>query len=283
MIFDPHIRTLFQLRGRTSTYTPPLGSPISCKAIRQGGGQAIALGPIKITPERTCFHVLRADIPSPAAGATLVWAGESFTVDAVQPVQRDVDGLLWELDTSWGLDVIYRSATGSGATQNPPQGAGFSVASAASAGATAVSIKASFTVGKILPGDKFTIAGNATEYTVTGPGVSAASNQFAAVPITPALAANAALNAVVTFDFARDFTARAAVANYDAKEMMGTIQVGDRRLVILQSALDAAGMTDAPKSTDRITFENQPFNVIQATAIYQAGEPYAWDVQLRQA
>lgn len=282
MKFDPHLRQLFAIRGRASTYTPPVGSAIACKAIRQGGGRAIALGPVKVTPERTCFHVLRDDIASPVAGATLVWDGESFTVDAVQPVFRDADGLFWELDVTWGLDVTYRSASGSGATQNPPIGTGFTVASAASAGAAAVSIKSGFTIGRLNAGDKFTIAGNATEYTVAAPGVQAASNQFTAVPITPVLAANASLGAAVTFDFARDYTIRAAIAGYDAKELQGSVQVGDRRLVILQSALDAAGLTDDPKSTDKVTFENQTYNVISAAAIYQAGAAYAWDVQLRQ-
>lgn len=282
MNFDPHVRTLFQIRGRPSIYTPPVGSAVACKAIRQGGGRAIALGPVKVTPERTCFHVLRSDIASPVAGATLIWDGESFTVDAVQPVFRDADGLMWELDVTWGLDVTYRSASGSGATQNPPIGTGFTVATAASAGASAVSIKSGFAQGKLAAGDKFTIAGNATQYTVAAPGTQASGNTFTAVPITPVLAANAALNAAVTFDFARDYTVRASIAGYDAKELQGSVQVGDRRLVILQSAFDAAGMTDDPKATDKVTFENQTYNVIRATAIYQAGTAYAWDLQLRQ-
>lgn len=281
MNFVPHIRQLFQLRGRDSIYTAPLGEPVSLKAIRQGGGQSISLGPVKITPEKTCFHVRRADIPEPKAGAVLAWDGETFTIDAVQPVEHDADGLLWDLDASWGLFVTLRNVTGSGANQNPPIGSGFSVAAAASAGAGTVSIKSTFTQGKLLAGDKFIITGDVTEYTITGPGVAASANQFAAVPITPVLAANAAQGAVVTFDFARDFAVRAAVAGYDAKEIGATVQIGDRRLVILQSDLDAAGMTDTPSSADVITFENQTFNLISATAIYQAGAAYAWDLQLR--
>lgn len=283
MIFDPHIRQLFQLRGRPSIYTAPGDDPVNCQAIRQGGGQRVMLGFLKVTPERICFHVRREDVPAPVQGASLDWDGETFTIDAVQPVERDADGLMWELDASWGLDVILRSGTGSGANQSPPVGADFSVAAGASAGDSAVSIKSTFTVGKLLAGDKFTIAGNATEYTVTGPGVVAAANVFTAVPIAPVLAANAGLGAGVTFEFARDFTVRAAVAAYQAKEIAGTVQIGDRRLIIPQSSLDGAGLTDAPKASDRITFENQPYNVISTTAIYQAGEPYAWDLQLRRA
>jgi hypothetical protein len=281
MNFGIHLRAIFATRGRASTYTPPVGDAVECRAIRQGGGQPIALGPVKVTPERTSFHVLRADIPAPVNGSTLDWDGETFTVDAHQPVFRDADGLMWELDVSWGLDVIYRAPTGAGATQNPPIGAGFTVAANASAGAASLSIKSGFAAGRLAAGDKFTITGNATTYTVTGPGVSAVDNQFTAVPITPVLAANAALGAAVSFDFARDYTVRAAVASYEAKEIAGNIQVGDRRLVVLQSAFDAAGQSEPPQARDRITFEAALYNVITATAIYQAGEPYAWDLQLR--
>jgi hypothetical protein len=281
MNFSPHIRQLFQLRGRASTYTPPVGAAVPLKAIRQGGGQRIMLGYLKISPERTCFHVQRADVPAPVAGAVLEWDGEAFTIDAVQPVERDADGLMWEFDASWGLDVVLRSATGSGTSQSPPQGAGFTVAAAALAGAAAVSIKAGFTTGKLVAGDKFTIAGNATEYTVTGPGVAAVSNQFSNVPITPVLAADAAQGAAVTFDFALDFIVRAAIANYTQDEYKGTVQMGDRRIVLLQSALDQSDMTEAPKAGDRVAMENQTFSVVSAVATYQAGEPYAWDLQLR--
>ena len=190
---------------------------------------------------------------------------------------------MWDLDASWGLDIVFRSITGSGATQSPPVGTDFTVATAASAGAGQIDIGSGFTQGKLLPGDKFTIAGNATQYTVTGSGVAAASNKFAAVPIAPNLAANAGQGAAVTFEFSRDFIVRAAVASYDAKEITGTVKVDDRRLVILQSSLDAAGSVPAPSSDDRVTFENQPFNIISAKAIYQAGQPYAWDLQLRRA
>jgi len=283
MDFAPHMARLFHLRGRASSYLAPgIGArPVEFQAIRQGGGQRIMLGPIKVSPEKTLFHVLRSELAEPEPGAALEWDGECFTIDAVQPVERDADGLMWELDCSWGLDIVLRSAIGSGTNQSPPQGSGFTIAAAALGGSGSVAIKAGFTVGKLVAGDKFTIAGDATAYTVTGPGVAAASNQFGAVPITPALAVNAALGAAVTFDFARDYVLRAAIANYTQDEYAGTVQMGDRRIVALQSALDQAGMTDAPKAGDRVTLENQTFSTVSAMATYQAGEPYAWELQLR--
>jgi hypothetical protein len=279
--FQPHIRQLFQLRGRASTYTPPIGAVVALKAIRQGGGQRMMLGYVKISPEKTLFHVLRSDVPTPVAGAVLEWDGEGFTIDAVQPVERDADGLMWELDASWGLDVILRSTIGTGANQAPPQGGSFVIGSPASVGGTALWIKSGFLVGKLLPGDKIAIAGHPTDYTVTGTGVVAANNQLTGVPITPALAADAVLGAAVTFDFVRDFIVRAAIANYEAAEYAGTVQMGDRRIVLLQSTLDQVGMVGAPKAGDRVTMENQTFSVVSATGTYQAGEPYAWELQLR--
>src|SRR3546814_17577530 len=51
-------------------------------------------------------------------------------------------------------------------------------------------------------------------------GATAAGNQFANVPISPALAADAAAGAAVTFAFQRDYALRAAVAGYQASEVM---------------------------------------------------------------
>jgi hypothetical protein len=281
MNFAPHMRQIFARRGAAASYAPASGPALSCQAIRQGGGQPIMLGPVRVIVDRTFFHVLRSDVPAPAAGGVLTLGGDAFTVEAVQPVERDVDRLMWQIEAEWGAAVGYRSVTGSGSAQNPPQGAGFTLAAAASAGAAAISIRSAFTVGKLLAGDKLTIAPVATVYTVTGAGVQAAANQFSAVPITPVLAANAALGAAVTFDFARDYGVRAGVAAYAAHEFQGGVLVGDRRLAIFQAGLTAAGMTDAPKASDRVTFEGKSFNVISAAPLYRGDTAFAWDVQVR--
>lgn len=280
MDFSAHMRTVFALRGRDATYTPSVGDAVSCKAIRQGGGQGIAVGPIRVFVERTQFHVLREDIAAPEAGATLETDDATFTVEAVQPVERDVDRLMWGLDANWGAVVAYRSVSGSGTTQNPPQGSGFTISTAAAAGATEVTIGAGFAVGKLVSGDKFTIEGDDTEYSITED-VTASLSKFTDVPITPALAENAAQGADVTFDFARDFDLRAAIAGYEAAEFAGGVQVGDRRLVILQAAFDDAGMTDTPKVSDRVTLEDTLFTVQNAVAIYEGDTVIAWDVQVR--
>lgn len=277
MNFSPHIRTFFAVRGASAVYAPPVGATISCKAIRQGGGQAVWVGPVMVTTERVSFHVQRSDILVPVVGATLDYRGESFTIDAVQPVERDAEGLLWSLEASWGADMIYRSVSGSGASQNPPQGSGYTVASAAAAGATVISIKAPLAIGKLLPGDKIEVAGSV--YAVTGAGVQAVMQQFSAIPISPVLAANAALGDPVMLTFARDRTLRGAVASYQAAEFMGGVQAGDRRVVIMQAAL--SGLDEKPKAGDRIVLDGRAFNVQSAVAIYQGANPVAWDIQVR--
>jgi len=282
MDFAPHQRQIFALRGKSARYIPVSGPEVSgFKAIRQGGGQPMQVGPVRITLERTAFHVLRSVLPAPVAGAGLAIGDEVFTVDAVQPVERDADGLMWALHVSWGAAITYRSVTGSGSTQNPPQGADFSVAAAVSAGQLAVSIRSGFTVGKLAPSDRFAIAGNPTVYTIGSPAPSAVSNQFANVPISPALAANAAQGAAVTFQFQRDFALRAAVAGYQASEMLGGVQVGDRRLVLMQAQMTALGMADEPKAGDRVIMAGRTFNVITATPLYTGAVAHAWDIQAR--
>lgn len=280
MDFAPHIRQMFQARGRLSTFTPDGGSAVNCRVIRQGGGEAVQMGPIRVVVDRTRFHVRRAEVASPAAGDVLTFGGAAYTIDAVQPVERDADKQMWQLEASWGAMVTYRSISGSGSTQSPPQGDGFKVRTAALAGTAVIAIDAAFTVGRLVAGDVLAIAGDDTDYTVTAP-VTASGNAFAAVPITPVLAANAAEDAAVTFDFSRDYSVRAAIAGYSAEEIAGGVQVGDRRVVILESALDDAGMSDTPKATDRLTFEGKQFAVVNATAIYGDGVPVAWDLQVR--
>lgn len=276
MDFSPHLRTIFVTRGSAATYTPPAGAPVACRMIRQGGGQPVRIGPVLVTTERISFHVRRAEIATPVAAAQIAYRGETFTVDAVQPVENDAEGLLWSLDASWGADLVYRSVTGSGATQSPPQGSGFTVSAEGLAGANVISIKSPLAVGKLSAGDKIIVAGHT--HTVTGTGVQAVMNRFSAVPISPALAAPVSVGEPVSFTFLRDRPLRGAIAAYAASEFLGGVQAGDRRVVIMQAAM--AGL-DAPKAGDRIVFESRAFNVISAVAIYQGQNPVAWDIQVR--
>lgn len=281
MDFDIHLRNLFALRGVSATYTPGVGGAAGCRAIRQGGGRSIQLGAVRVVVERTQYHVRRAEVSAPAPGDTLAIGSDLYTVEAIQPVERDADRLMWCLEVAWGAAVVYRSVAGSGVSQNPPQGSSFVIASGLLAGVSAVSIKAGFAVGKLLPGDNFTISGDGTEYAVTGSGVQATQNAFLGVPISPQLAADADAAAVVTFSFAREYAVRAGVAAYGAREIGGGVQVGDRRLIVLQANLDAATMTGEPKAGDRVTIGSRAYTVVTAAALYAHAAPYAWDIQVR--
>lgn len=278
MDFDTHLRTLFALRGAPAIYTPSIGSPINCRAVRQGGGRSIQLGAVRVVVERTEFHVRRAEVSAPAPGDALAIGSDTFTVEAFQPIERDADRLMWSLEVSWGAAVTYRSVIGSGAAQNPPQGSAFVVSSTVSAGSAAVSIKSGFAVGAVAIGDHFTIG--ATEYTATG-AVQASLNVFSAVGISPVLASDAVAGAPVSFRFARDFAVRGAIAAYDAREIGGGVQVGDRRLIILQSNFDAVALSDEPKAGDRVFIGSRVLTVVSAAALYSHSAPYAWDIQVR--
>lgn len=278
MNLAPLARHQFMLMGEEAVYLPPGGLPISCRVIRQGGGQTIMLGSVPVCVERSGYHVLRSDIPAPMAGATLTVAGATHVVDAVMPVDRDAQALKWDLRVSWGAFVAYRSVSGSGATQSPPQGGPFVVNGAAPAGAASLSLRATYAVGRLLAGDVLAVDGG--EYTVTA-GVTAASGRFSAVPISPVLAADVADGSAAEIVFVRDYMVKAATAGYEATTVMGGIQAGDKRLVILQSAFADAGMTEQPKPGDKITIGGAMLNVISAAPVYQGAAPAVWDIQAR--
>lgn len=278
MDFAPHLRTLFQTRGKAATYAPAAGAPVSCRAIRQGGGQAVAVGPVLVMLERVQFHVRRAEVPAPEAGATLTVGADAFTVQAVQPVQRDAEGLLWGLDVAWGLPVVYRTAAAAGGVQGGP----WSVVTAAVAGASSISIQSQFinASGKLQPGDTLAIGG--APYTVGAAVSASASKSFNNIPITP-LAAPAAAGAPVTINqaVAASYALIGAMADYEASEVMGGVLVGDRRMVIMQAAFVAAGLPGGPKPGGEVEVDGRTYNVIHPKAHYAGSAVAAWEIQVR--
>lgn len=270
---------MFQLRGKAAVYAPAAGSPVACRAIRQGGGQMVVVGPVMVMLERVQFHVRRTEVPAPAAGATLTVGADAFTVQAVQPVQRDAEGLLWGLDVSWGLPVVYRSTAATGGVQGGP----WSVVTAAAAGAVSVSIASQFinVTGRLSVGDTLTIGGAA--YTVGATVSPSASKSFNNIPISPPLAAPAAAGAPVTISqpAAASYTLTGAMADYAASEVMGAVQVGDRRMVALQAAFAAAGLPAGPKPGASIEADGRTYSVVNTKAHYAGSAPVAWELHLR--
>lgn len=276
-MFAPHLSAMFATLGAAAVYTPPSGPAVDCRAIRQGGGQVVKIGPVDVVLDRVRFDVLRSVIAAPVPGATIEVGGTTWTIQGHQPCERDSHGLKWSLDVAWGCPVLWRSVTGQGSTQNPPSITGaVSVAAIAVAGASAVSLKAGYLIGKLAAGDKLTIG--ATVHTITGP-VQGANNQFANVPITPALVADVAVNQPVTLTFARDTTISAAVSGYQARELTGGVVAGDIRLVAL--AASAALLPEAPKVGDLVAVGGRNVAVKNVAPLYAGAMLAAYEVQCR--
>jgi hypothetical protein len=126
-----------------------------CKAIRQAGSRLVKIGTAEVWLGELAFHVLRSEVPDPAAGGVLTIGGTSYTVEVVEPVEREADDLMWSLRVLWGIAVVYRSVVGSGSTQNPVFGSSFTVSANATAGASTISIRAQLATGQVRAGDKF--------------------------------------------------------------------------------------------------------------------------------
>lgn len=279
MDFAPHLRTLFQLRGKAAVYTPGSGVPVPCRAIRQGGGQPFAVGPVMVMLERVQFHVRRAEIPAPVAGAVLAVGTDVWTVQAVQPVERDAEGLLWCLDVAWGVAVVYRTAAAAGGVQGGP----FSIVSPMAAGAASVSIQSQYVnaAGKLQPGDRLSIGG--VSYTVGAAVAASASKAFNNIPIAPPLAAAVAASAPVgiTQAAAPAFPLAGAMADYTASEVAGAVLAGDRRLVVLQAAFVAAGLPAGPVPGATVEVAGRSYGVVTVTAVFQGSAVAAWILQVR--
>jgi hypothetical protein len=278
MSFAPHVAAIHAALGRPAVYTPPGGDAVALRAVRAGGGQPISYGAVTVVLDRVRFEVLRSAVQTPVAGATLVVDGETFTVDGIQPVQRDAHGLKWSLDVSWGVEIVWRSVTGSGATQNPPStSGGVTVAANAATGAAVISLRSTYAVGKLLPGDVVTVAG--ADYAVNA-AAQASANVFSAVGITPALAADVVLGAPASLGFAHDTAIRAAVSGYQARELQGGVSAGDIRLVLLPAALSA--LPEAPKLGDLAIIPGiGTLRVVNTAPVYSGASVAALEVQAR--
>lgn len=270
--------TVMQLTGEPATYTPPAGSPVSCKAIRFIPARMHQAGGVRVTADASVYHVLRSEIPSPVEGATLLVDEGSLTIDAVEPAEDDPQNLIWQVTAGWGVTTVWRRTTGGGDTQHPPDGYDYTAA-AASAGASTVTVASPYAVGKLLAGDTFTIAGDVTVYTVQGE-ITADSAGFTNVSISPVLANPTSGGEAVTFIFSSEKTVRAALGDYEAQELFGGITAGDRRIVVRQTAVIAASRTDIQLS-DTFTISGDIWGVQSARAIYEGDALVAWDAQVR--
>ncbi len=178
--------------------------------------------------------------------------------------------------------VVFRKMTkltGPNPALNPVDGA-VTVSSNASSGATSITLTAPAGNWFLRVGDKFTIAGNATIYTVQAQKV-ASSGTFASVSISPALAANASAGAAVTFTWSNDYTVSAVVWPYDDKLIDGTtITVRDLRCYM--QSVDQSGVTyPDPTNLDKIRINGvfRPIGII--AGVYSGDAVTVWDAQAK--
>lgn len=264
--------------GEAATYTPPAGSPVPCRVIREGGGKPVKFGPVTVYLSSLTFDVRASDVSNPTTGGVFQVGTMAYTITGTPyHPEDDPHGLVWSCGVLWGAPILYRSYSGDGDTLNPPKGSEWKLVAAAEAGAVSIAITGSLASGQLRPGDRVTIG--SMVYTITTT-TKAASGRFDGVGITPALAAPVAAGVPVVLAFARDYPVLAGMGGYD-DTFAGTIVTGTRRIIVMQDRLTAVGCTDAPKPGDVVTFEGQPVAVEAATALYQGAAPFAWDLQCK--
>ncbi|MBP2232563.1 hypothetical protein J2847_005892 [Azospirillum agricola] len=233
---------------------------------------------LELWREAVSFDVAVSDLPNPAPGGIITLeGGASYTITG-SPARRDPQRLVWTLDCSFGMPVVFRSVSGNGATQNPPQHQALRLAADAPYGSNSVSLKSSYLVGQIRPGDVMTIGEGA--HTVTNM-AQAGGNQISALQITPPLVAQAASDDVVTPTWARDFRIHAGVSGYAAEEIAGTVVVGDMRIILMKDLLVAAGFTGDPAPTDLVIPFAAPWAVKNVSKVMQGNSVLLYDIQIR--
>lgn len=281
MTFDPGsmLGTVFGTFGQAATYQPPAGAQVPCRAIPQGLARQVDIGGVRLMLGQSAWHLRRAEFgAAPAPGGTLTIGSRTWTIDIVEPAADDPLELKWQVRAEWGTPIVLRATDGQGATANPPIVDGLVVDGAVAGAATSIALRAGFASGQLRAGDVLRVGG--ADLVVAAP-VSAAGNGFAAVPLASAAPAPIVDGVAVEPRFARDFRVIGAEVEYAAHEIVGGVQAGDRRLIVLRAALEAAGYFEAPSTKVQVEHLGTWLTVVSATAIGTGAEHVAWDLQLR--
>lgn len=175
--------------------------------------------------------------------------------------------------------ITYRRITrldGPYAAQNPPRVQGALVVSGAhSAGATTLALRATRLQGRVVPGDKLTLAG--VTYLVTGQVADTGANVIIA-PVTPALVAPAADGATVAAAWVGERRIPARQQDYGQRLIDGQmILSGDQKITV--AAQDLAG---DPVPQDQVVLPGG--TLMTVVAVFPSrmdGDPITWDLQVR--
>jgi hypothetical protein len=82
--------------GRTATYEPAGGTPISVRVVARRADAVTEFGGARLWSETTRFDVRVSEVASPRPGDRVVIAGEALVVQG-EPV-RDRERLVWTID-----------------------------------------------------------------------------------------------------------------------------------------------------------------------------------------
>lgn len=178
--------------------------------------------------------------------------------------------------------VTFRKITslsGPNPAINPVSGS-ITVQTTAAIGATSITLTAPTGNWFIEIGDRFTVAGNATVYTVTARN-TAASSKFTGVTFTPALVAQATAGASVTFTWLNDKTVKSIVDRYPANLIDGTTITARDLRVWLQSVDTSGTAISAPTPVDRIIIDSQSRSIGIVSPIYAGSAISCYDVQAK--
>lgn len=178
-----------------------------------------------------------------------------------------------------GAKITLRRRTATAGPQpllNPPIAVAVTVLSTTAQGLGTITLTGTDLRGRVLVGDKFTIAGDATVYTVTQQ-KDAASNQIVALAFSPVLAAQAAAGAAVSFTWSADKTLYAQVNSFPIRMVDGErIKMTDMQII-----LPASGVTPDPTPGEQIIFRGKTLEIRMVWPMLELGVPVAWTIQAR--
>jgi hypothetical protein len=278
---QPDMKAVFRALGQSATFTPSEGDAVACRAMPVGGGATFTVGRVTFNAERPIFHVRRSEV-TPAVGGVLTVDGTAHAIQAVEAVEGDPRGLLWQVVPAWGALFDWTTpGSGGGSEYDPPPDTVTYTARAASAGATTLSVVASEWVdGRVRDGDTITVAGS--DYEATADTVLSLDSMqwvFLNVPLDTGLSGALSGGETVTFTPAgasNTRSVRAALADYDATEVLGGVLAGDRRLVVR-----ADDITPAPTTSDTVGIDGTDWSVVSVETIHVGADVVAYVVQIR--
>lgn len=189
--------------------------------------------------------------------------------------RRRVNSVLGRIGRSITIRHITQIA-GPNPAINPPSTSGLVVDGVQNAGAAILNIRGNMISGRLILGDKLTIAGDGATYTVQAQ-VIASLNKLASIPISPVLQRSEADGAVITPTFLNEITMLARVASYPQSMINGTvIQQTD-----LQVILPALPLTFVPSTTDKLIIDGTVRGIANVSPNYSGDQVAFYTIQAR--